>query len=250
MPSRAASSTSEPSGSRPRARPRSSPTACSAAGVSARQAALHQRRGDPRAAAPSACRGRSAGRAGPAPPSRRSNDRRRRDGRPPAPRHDWCRAIVAGMPASAAAARPEVTPGNDAIADAGLGQRLTSSQPRPNTNGSPPFRRSTRRPARARSISTLVDVVLVRRRPAAALAGGDQLGAVARQRQHARIDQRVVDDLVRRRQRMQRQHGQQARIAGPGAGQPHFAGREVGHSAGSWRGSLSRHWPRPRKRRW
>ena len=53
-----------------------------------------------------------------------------------------------------------------------------SSQPRPNTNGSPPFSRRTRRAARARSIRISLMSRLLRRRPAAALAGEDQFGAL------------------------------------------------------------------------
>ena len=41
--------------------------------------------------------------------------------------------------------------------------------------------------------------------------------------EHARIDQRVVHDVVGRPHGVQRQHGQQARIAGAGAGQPDLA---------------------------
>src|SRR5437764_2671052 len=58
------------------------------------------------------------------------------------------------MPASAAAARPEVIPGMMRKRRPAVVRAEASSQPRPNTKGSPPFNRRTRRPSRARSIST------------------------------------------------------------------------------------------------
>ena len=86
----------------------------------------------------------------------------------------------------------------------------------------------------------------MRRGPAAALAGGDQLGALGGKPQHAGIDQRVVHDVVGHLQRMQRQHGEQARIAGAGARQPDLAGREVGQV----REIVEDQGALPRKRRW
>ncbi len=57
-----------------------------------------------------------------------------------------------------------------------------SSPPRPNTNGSPPFSRTTVRPPRPCSTSSRVDLRLRHRRPAALLAGVDQLARRAARR--------------------------------------------------------------------
>ena len=69
-----------------------------------------------------------------------------------------------------------------------------------------------------------------------------------RERQHARIDQRVVDDDVAAAQRVHGHERQQARIAGTGADEPDLARAE--------RGKLRMHRPLmgvhravPRKRR-
>ena len=154
---------------------------------------------------------------------------------------------VAGMPASAAAARPEVRPGMMRKRMPASASAAASSQPRPNTKGSPPFSRSTRRPSAGALDQHLVDVALVRRRPAAALAGRRSARRPRARAQHARIDQRVVHDVVGRPQRMQRQHGEQARIAGAGARQPDLARREVGQIGGK---SSRITCALPRKRRW
>ena len=104
-----------------------------------------------------------------------------------------------------------------------------SSQPRPNTKGSPPFRRRTRRPARARSISrSLISRCCGEGRPPR-LPAADQLGVRrAAERQDA-ADRPARRARCRRRSRqgMQGEHGQQPRIAGPGAGQPDLARRKV-----------------------
>ena len=49
------------------------------------------------------------------------------------------------------AATPEVTPGTTSKGTPAAASASASSPPRPNTNGSPPFRRTTLRPAPARS---------------------------------------------------------------------------------------------------
>ncbi len=67
------------------------------------------------------------------------------------------------------------------------------------------------------------------RRLAAALAGEFELRRLAGERQHAPVDQRVVDDDVGLRQRRRARRASAARVAGPGAGQPDMAGREAGH---------------------
>ena len=65
------------------------------------------------------------------------------------------------------------------------------------------------------------DVGLLRRGAAATLPRRSQHGTRLRQAQHARIDQRVVDHLVRPLQRVQCKQRQQPGIARAGADQPH-----------------------------
>src|SRR5437763_1362260 len=52
------------------------------------------------------------------------------------------------MPAAAGTATAEETPGTTSTSAPAAAQAATSSPPRPNTNGSPPLRRTTRLPAR------------------------------------------------------------------------------------------------------
>ena len=56
---------------------------------------------------------------------------------------------VTGMPASAGAAIALLTPGTTSKGTPAAARASASSPPRPKTNGSPPFRRTTRRPRRA-----------------------------------------------------------------------------------------------------
>ena len=70
------------------------------------------------------------------------------------------------------AAEPGGDAGHDAERDPRLGQASASSPPRPNTQGSPPLRRSTAAPLARQLDQPGRDVGLARRRPAAALAGG------------------------------------------------------------------------------
>ena len=60
---------------------------------------------------------------------------------------------VTGMPAYAGAAIADVTPGTTSNGTPASRHSSASSPPRPNTNGSPPFRRATLLPCLARSIS-------------------------------------------------------------------------------------------------
>ena len=53
---------------------------------------------------------------------------------------------VTGMPAYAGAATPAVTPGTTSKRTPAAASASASSPPRPNTNGSPPFRRTTSLP--------------------------------------------------------------------------------------------------------
>ena len=61
---------------------------------------------------------------------------------------------VTGMPAYERAATADVTPGTTSKGIPAAAQTLISSPPRPNTRGSPPFNRTTIRPARAKSTSS------------------------------------------------------------------------------------------------
>ena len=55
---------------------------------------------------------------------------------------------VTGMPAAAGAAKAELTPGTTSYSTPAVRRASASSPPRPNTNGSPPLSRTTRRPDR------------------------------------------------------------------------------------------------------
>ena len=85
------------------------------------------------------------------------------------------------MPASAGTALAAETPGTTSNSMPASASAIASSPPRPNTNGSPPFRRTTSNPSRASVIEQLVDLVL--------------LQAVARQ--HDRVGRRLRDELLR-----------------------------------------------------
>ena len=61
---------------------------------------------------------------------------------------------VTGMPAYAGAATPAVTPGTTSNGTPAAASASASSPPRPNTNGSPPLRRTTLLPARPSSTSS------------------------------------------------------------------------------------------------
>jgi hypothetical protein len=63
---------------------------------------------------------------------------------------------VTGMPAAAGPAKADVTPGTISNGILALESASASSPPRPNTNGSPPLRRTTLRPARARRRSSVL----------------------------------------------------------------------------------------------
>ncbi len=128
--------------------------------------------------------------------------------------------VVAGMPWIASDARPLDTPGMiRKKMPASLSARA-SSPPRPKMNGSPPFSRSTRRPALRQRDQPVGDVGLRDGGAAAALARIFERRVGTGERENARIDQRVVDDHVGARQRVQGVKGQQAGIAGPRADEP------------------------------
>ena len=93
-----------------------------------------------------------------------------------------------------------------------------SSPPRPNTNGSPPLRRTTRRPARASSTSSVEISSCGTGRPGrlptsiSSAVGGTSA-------EHAVADERVVHDDVGGGQQARRLDRQQVRVAGPGPDQ-------------------------------
>ena len=91
------------------------------------------------------------------------------------------------------------------------------------------MRRSTRRPSRALD-QQFVDVALLGRRPAAALAGKDQIGLAARQFQDPRIDQGIVNDVVGQPQRVQRMQRQQPGVAWAGPASQTSPGAKSGKS--------------------
>ena len=102
-----------------------------------------------------------------------------------------------------------------------------SSPPRPNTNGSPPFSRTTRLPGAPVLHQQPVDLVLRHLRPAALLADVDQLGLGARVPERARRDQAVVEDDVGGAEQLDRADGEEAGVAGAGADE------EDGHAIAS-----------------
>jgi hypothetical protein len=61
---------------------------------------------------------------------------------------------VTAMPAYAGAATPAVTPGTTSNRTPAAASASASSPPRPNTNGSPPFSRTTRFPERPSETSS------------------------------------------------------------------------------------------------
>ena len=63
---------------------------------------------------------------------------------------------VTGMPAYAGTATAELTPGTTSNGMRAPASASASSPPRPNTNGSPPLSRTTRRPRRACVISSML----------------------------------------------------------------------------------------------
>ena len=105
-----------------------------------------------------------------------------------------------------------------------------SSPPRPNTNGSPPLSRSTRRPARASSTSRrLMSACVAEGLPPRLPANSSRACRPASASTRA-IDQRVVDDHLGLLQAGERVERQQPGIARPGARKPDMAGREHRHA--------------------
>ena len=68
---------------------------------------------------------------------------------------------MTGIAAEPGTAESDETPGMTSNGDAGAASASASSPPRPKTNGSPPFSRTTRRAAAAVRDEQTVDVLLV-----------------------------------------------------------------------------------------
>ncbi len=98
--------------------------------------------------------------------------------------------------------------------------------------GSPPLRRSTRRPARALVDHHLVDAVLGDGVPVALLADIDALGRRRQQRQYLRRYEVVVEHEIRLPQQARRTYGQQLGVAGTGTHQDDFARPRFGRQRG------------------
>ena len=122
----------------------------------------------------------------------------------------------------------------------------SSSPPRPNTNGSPPFSRTTRRPARACATScSLIHAGSRRRRPGTCRRRFSPHRAAP---DRARLGyQPVVQDHVRVAERAQRLQGQKLRIAGARTHQRDMSGR--GRPGACPRRAAAERAARPRARR-
>ena len=116
------------------------------------------------------------------------------------PRHDEERRRDAAMRDRNAGRAPArrsrcVTPGTTSNGTPARCSASASSPPRPNTNGSPPFSRTTRRPRRAARIISAWIVGLRHRVTAGALADEEALRA-PREPQDALVDERVVEHEI------------------------------------------------------
>ena len=124
------------------------------------------------------------------------------------------------MPASAAAATAELTPGTTSKPIPAAASANASSPPRPSTKGSPHFRRTTRRPRRAaRTIRRLIVSWRIEGRPARFPTGKRRARGASSS--SARIDERVVEHEVGRGENARAPARQQLRIAGTRPHQPH-----------------------------
>ena len=120
-------------------------------------------------------------------------------------------------------ADPRRDAGDDAEGNAGFDQRQRLLAAAPEDEGV-----AALQPADAFSLSRELhqperDVALAGRRLAAALARIFDRRAFSRMRQHALVDQRVVDHHVSLAKRIQGVERQEARVARPGADQPYPA---------------------------
>ncbi len=126
---------------------------------------------------------------------------------------------VTGIPAYAGAATPAVTPGTTSNGMPAARSASASSPPRPNTNGSPPFSRTTVAPRRAVFEQQPLDLALRDRRPPPSLPAYSFSASGRAPLERARRDQPVVDDHVGRGDQLERSRGQQPGIARTGADQ-------------------------------
>ena len=113
--------------------------------------------------------------------------------------------------------------GNDAERHAGRGERFRLLAAAARTRGIAALEPQHALAGPRQHDEPLRNVLLGRRRPAAALAGEFEPRPRPGEREHARIDQRVVDDDVRLVEPGQRIEGEQPGIARPRAGQPDMA---------------------------
>ena len=128
--------------------------------------------------------------------------------------------MVAGIDAADSAAIPAVMPGMMRKGMPASASAMASSPPRPNMQGSPPFSRSTRLFRRASSIKRLeISACCADGRPPR-LPAYSSSRLRARERQHALVDQRVMNDDIGLGEAGERVERQQTGIAGAGAGQP------------------------------
>ena len=124
---------------------------------------------------------------------------------------------VTGIPAYAGAAMPAVTPGTTSNASPAARSACASSPPRPKTNGSPPFRRTTERPARACSTSRRVVSSWGTCSPPPTLPTSTSSASRAHAGQRLGRDEPVVQDHVGAGQQLERARREQPGVAGPGA---------------------------------
>ena len=142
--------------------------------------------------------------------------------------------VVAGMPWMASDARPLDTPGMIRKKMPASASAKASSPPRPKMNGSPPFE-PQHAPTRSRQIDQPIrDGGLRHGGAAAALAGVHEHRLGTGEGENAPVDQRVVDDDIGARERVQGVECQQTRIARAGADEPDGprieGGREMRHA--------------------
>src|SRR5262245_64150503 len=112
---------------------------------------------------------------------------------------------VRGRPTSAAQPSAAVIPGTTTTGTPASRRYSTSSPPRPNTKGSPPLSRTTRRPAR-RCDEATVDLVLPYPCRAALLADEHLFGAAPGAIEHLGRHQLVVEHHLGISQRMEGTH--------------------------------------------
>ena len=124
------------------------------------------------------------------------------------------------MPASAGAATADDTPGTTSNGMPARASASASSPPRPNTNGSPLLRRTTRRPRRAYFNQQAVQNLLIDGLPAGALADEEPAGP-GRVDAHLLGGERVVEDQIGIAEAPHPAHGDEVGAARPGPDQAH-----------------------------